>query len=72
MFGVRRAAQEFSDALGEILAENKRLKADNDKLRDLCADLAAHLLEAERVHSDHLMPDGYEERMRELGIKEER
>lgn len=45
------------------------LEDENAKLRALCADMAAHLREAERLHNDILMPDDYERRMRELGMK---
>ena len=40
-------------------------------LRELCADLVAHLLEAERIYGDCLMPDGYMARLRECGVIKE-
>ena len=43
--------------------------AANAKLRELCIDMASHLREAERIHGDELLPDGYIARMRELGIE---
>ena len=45
------------------------LKKENTRLRELCADMASHLCEAERIHSDELLPEGYIARLRELGIK---
>ena len=45
------------------------LKKENKKLRELCADMASHLREAERIYGDELLPEGYITRMRELGIR---
>lgn len=42
---------------------------ENAKLREFVADLMAYLKEAERVHSDRLIPDSYYDRARELGVE---
>ena len=49
--------------------EASNLEKENKKLRELCADMASHLREAERIHDDELLPEGYITRMRELGIR---
>lgn len=45
MFGVRKASKEFAVALREILDENSRLKAENEKLKK-AAERDADVLES--------------------------
>lgn len=53
------------------MLESAGIADEREALRELCADLAAHLLEAERIHGDYLMPDGYMARLRECGVIKE-
>ena len=63
------AGYNYDPMYGELCTERDRLKKENALLRDLCIDMASHLREAERIHGDELLPDGYIARMRELGIE---
>ena len=57
------------DDVEDLADEYDALTVENAKLKELCIDMASHLREAERIHGDELLPDGYIARMRELGIE---
>lgn len=71
MFGVRKACREFAEWCHETQRENDRLKAENAKLRALCADIykgwRGVVFERWSYSSEDFRM--YERIMRELGIK---
>jgi hypothetical protein len=65
------SATRLLDMCDRIDDEFHKVQAENAKLRELCSNMASHLREAERIHGDELLPDGYIARMRELRIEVE-
>lgn len=63
------AGHEYDPMYGQLCNERDQLKAENAKLLEFVADLMAYLKEAERVHSDSLIPDLYYDRARGLGVE---
>ena len=83
MFGIRRATKEFCVTLREISDEHSRLKAENERLRELALkNWYIALSEREALRAHDIYSDGgtymaalddaiaaVKDRMRKLGIE---